>query len=95
MGNGNDSILEAYLFETNSLLEQLDSLVLAAEEKDSFSEEDVNTIFRIMHTIKGSSAMMEYKVSAGNKLKHRLTQIFADGKATLYLRKDILYVNLC
>lgn len=52
MGNGNDSILEAYLFETNSLLEQLDSLVLAAEEKDSFSEEDVNTIFRIMHTIK-------------------------------------------
>ena len=46
MGNGNDSILEAYLFETNSLLEQLDSLVLAAEEKDSFSEEDVNTIFR-------------------------------------------------
>ena len=26
MGNGNDSILEAYLFETNSLLEQLDSL---------------------------------------------------------------------
>ena len=36
MGNGNDSILEAYLFETNSLLEQLDSLVLAAEEKDSF-----------------------------------------------------------
>ncbi|WP_278598958.1 hypothetical protein [Bacteroides nordii] len=40
-------------------------------------------------------AMMKYKVSAGNKLKHRLTQIFADGKATLYLRKDILYVNLC
>ena len=40
-------------------------------------------------------AMMEYKVSAGNKLKRRLTQIFADGKATLYLRKDILYVNLC
>ena len=39
MGNGNDSILEAYLFETNSLLEQLDSLVLAAEEKDSRSEE--------------------------------------------------------
>ena len=60
MGNGTDSILEAYLFETNSLLEQLDSLVLAAEEKDSFSEEDVNTIFRIMHTVKGSSAMMEY-----------------------------------
>ena len=38
MGTGNDSILDAYLFETNSLLEQLDSLVLAAEQQDSFSE---------------------------------------------------------
>lgn len=38
---------------------------------------------------------MEYKVSAGNKLKRRLTQIFADSKTTLYLRIDILCVNLC
>ena len=75
MGNGNDSILEAYLFETNSLLEQLDSLVLAAEEKDSFSEEDVNTIFRIMHTIKGSSAMMEY--SSLMTIAHRAEDLFA------------------
>ena len=57
MGNGNDSILEAYLFETNSLLEQLDSLVLAAEEKDSFSEEDVNTIFRILDGVHDAEAV--------------------------------------
>ena len=31
MSTGNDSILEAYLYETNNLLEQLDSIVLAAE----------------------------------------------------------------
>lgn len=61
MSTGNDSILDAYLYETNTLLEQLDSIVLASEEKDTFSEEDINTIFRIMHTIKGSSAMMEYR----------------------------------
>ena len=52
MSTGNDSILDAYLYETNTLLEQLDSIVLASEEKDTFSEEDINTIFRIMHTIK-------------------------------------------
>ena len=47
MSTGNDSILDAYLYETNTLLEQLDSIVLASEEKDTFSEEDINTIFRI------------------------------------------------
>ena len=75
MSNGNDSILEAYLFETNSLLEQLDSIVLASEEKDSFSEDDVNTIFRIMHTIKGSSAMMEY--NSLMTIAHRAEDLFA------------------
>lgn len=75
MGTGNDSILDAYLFETNSLLEQLDSLVLAAEQKDSFSEEDVNTIFRIMHTIKGSSAMMEFHSLSG--IAHRTEDLFS------------------
>ena len=40
MSTGNDSILDAYLYETNTLLEQLDSIVLASEEKDTFSEED-------------------------------------------------------
>ena len=75
MSNSNDSILEAYLFETNSLLEQLDSIVLASEERDSFSEEDVNTIFRIMHTIKGSSAMMEF--NSLMTIAHRAEDLFA------------------
>ena len=52
MSTGNDSILDAYLFETNGLLEQLDSIVLAAEQQDTFSDDDINSIFRIMHTIK-------------------------------------------
>ena len=36
MSTGNESILDAFLYETNSLLEQLDSIVLAAEQQDSF-----------------------------------------------------------
>ena len=47
-----DSILDMYLYETNTLLEQLDGILLAAEEADTFSEDSVNEIFRIMHTIK-------------------------------------------
>lgn len=75
MSANNDSLLEAYLFETNSLLEQLDNLVLEAEEKDSFSEDDINTIFRIMHTIKGSSAMMEY--NSLMTIAHRVEDLFS------------------
>lgn len=75
MGTGNDSILEAFLYETNGLLEQLDSIVLAAEQEDTFSDEDINTIFRIMHTIKGSSAMMEY--DSLMTIAHRAEDLFA------------------
>ncbi len=55
-----NDMMEAYLYEMNTLLESLDEMVLGAEDRKTFSQEDVNEIFRIMHTIKGSSAMMEF-----------------------------------
>ena len=55
-----DNMLEMYLYETNTLLEQLDELLIEAEKNGDFTTNDVNEIFRIMHTIKGSSAMMEF-----------------------------------
>ncbi len=75
MSAGNDSILGAFLYETNSLLEQLDSIVLSAEQQEDFSEDDVNSIFRIMHTIKGASAMMEF--TAMMKIAHRAEDLFS------------------
>lgn len=74
MSNGNDSILDMYLYETNTLLEQLDGIVLSAEQADTFTQDDVNEIFRIMHTIKGSSAMMEFH-SLMN-IAHRIEDLF-------------------
>lgn len=73
MGSGND-ILDTYIYETNTLLEQLESIVLAAEKADTFSQDDVNEIFRIMHTIKGSSAMMEYDTLT--TISHRIEDLF-------------------
>lgn len=61
MDNMTDSLLETYLFETNSLLEQLDELLINAEKAGEFTSNDVNEIFRSMHTIKGSSAMLEFQ----------------------------------
>lgn len=71
---GNESILDTYLYETNTLLEQLDSIILAAEQADTFTEGDVNEIFRIMHTIKGASAMMEYE--SLTTVAHRIEDMF-------------------
>ena len=73
MGSGNE-ILDTYIYETNTLLEQLESIVLAAEKADTFSQDDVNEIFRIMHTIKGSSAMMEYDTLT--TISHRIEDLF-------------------
>lgn len=74
MGTGNESILDMYLYETNTLLEQLDGIVLAAETATEFTTDDVNEIFRIMHTIKGSSAMMEF--TSLMTVAHRIEDMF-------------------
>lgn len=74
MNNGMESMLDMYLFETNSLLEQLEGIMLEAEKAKSFTSDDINEIFRIMHTIKGSSAMMEFE--SLSKTAHRIEDLF-------------------
>ena len=69
-----NDILDMYIYETNTLLEQLENIVLDAEKENTFSEENVNEIFRIMHTIKGSSAMMEFDPLA--TVSHRIEDMF-------------------
>lgn len=74
MDNGLDNMLDMYLFETNTLLEQLDELLLEAEGADYFSADQINEIFRIMHTIKGSSAMMQF--NSLMTVAHRIEDMF-------------------
>lgn len=74
MDNGMDSMLDTYLYETNSLLDQLDEMLVADEKNGDFSSEDVNEIFRIMHTIKGSSAMMEF--GSLSSIAHHIEDLF-------------------
>ena len=74
MDNDMDSMLETYLFETNSLMDQLDELLLEAEKSKRFTVDNVNEIFRIMHTIKGSSAMMEF--GSLSTIAHHIEDLF-------------------
>lgn len=55
-----DPMQEIFIFETSQQLEQLDQSMMKTESVGSFSSEVINEIFRIMHTIKSSAAMMLY-----------------------------------
>lgn len=70
----NDPILEMYLFESSMLLNQLDEVLLLSEKEKYLSDENINEIFRIMHTVKGSSAMMEF--DALSYVSHKLEDLF-------------------
>ena len=70
----NESMLDIFIFETSQLIEQLEELILSNEKESCYSECVINEVFRIMHTIKGSSAMMTF----GNisKLAHAMEDLF-------------------
>lgn len=71
---GMEAMVDVYIFETTSLLEQLDEILLRTEKANEFTEDDINEIFRIMHTVKGSSAMMGFENL--QKLAHKGEDMF-------------------
>lgn len=69
-----EPMVEVFIYETRQFLEQLEQLALKSEQSGSFSTEDVNEIFRAMHTIKGSAAMMMF--NEVSTLAHSVEDIF-------------------
>ncbi|ROR27324.1 two-component system chemotaxis sensor kinase CheA [Mobilisporobacter senegalensis] len=76
----NEPMLEVFLFESAQLIEQLELDILSSDNKKCYTEAAINEIFRIMHTIKGSSAMMMFHEISG--LAHSIEDLF------YYLRED-------
>jgi len=54
----NDPMQEVFIFETSQQLEQMEQSVIKTEALGSYPSDTINEIFRIMHTIKSSAAMM-------------------------------------
>ena len=69
------AMLDVYLYETNSLFEQLDTILIRTEKSSTFLNEDINSIFRIMHTTKSSSSMMNLPDIA--TLMHSVEDLFS------------------
>jgi two-component system chemotaxis sensor kinase CheA len=73
-GSGRDQMLDMFIFEANQLIEQLEEIMLVTEKNGALDSSNINEIFRIMHTIKGSSAMMMYNHIS--KLAHSVEDLF-------------------
>lgn len=69
-----EPLLDLFILETSQQLEQLEQLILLSEQADEFANISVKEIFRIMHNIKGSSAMMLFKNIAS--LAHSMEDLF-------------------
>ena len=69
-----DQMFEIFLYETNGFLKQLEEILLQAETQPDELRNSVNEIFRIMHTIKSSSAMVG--LSDMSVLAHRMEDLF-------------------
>ncbi len=70
-----ESMLDIYLFETKELLDHLDEILMNCEKINRFDGDGVNEIFRIMHTVKGSSAMMQFESLA--HVSHKAEDLFS------------------
>ncbi len=73
-----ESMLDMFVYEMNQLIESLESTVLKAET--GFGQQDINEIFRVMHTIKGSAAMMMFDPMS--QTAHAIEDMF------FYLREE-------
>lgn len=75
MSNSMDKepMLDMFIFETRQLLEQLEQIIISSEKTNRI-ESSIDEIFRIMHTIKGSAAMMLFNNISN--LAHSLEDIF-------------------
>lgn len=69
-----EGMLDMFIFETEQGLETLENICLESRDVGAFDDDHVNEIFRIMHTIKGASAVMMYQNIT--TLSHKLEDVF-------------------
>lgn len=69
------AMLDIYRMETGQLVSELNRILMEAEKADHFKRDEINSIFRVMHTIKSSSAMMGLESLAD--MAHKIEDLFA------------------
>ncbi len=70
-----DDMLDTYLYENRELLNQLQGIVLAKRNDTHFDQISIHKMFRIMHTIKGSSGVMMH--DGITRVSHKLEDVLS------------------
>ncbi|MEX1030110.1 MAG: chemotaxis protein CheA [Paenibacillaceae bacterium] len=78
--SSSEAFREMFIFETIQLIGKLEQIILNSEKCNNLDTHAIDEIFRIMHTIKGSSSMMFYKHIA--LVTHSVEDVF------FYLRDE-------
>lgn len=73
--NADESMLDVYIYETQQLLQSLEDTLFTGESEKTLDSDQINEIFRIMHTIKGASSMLEFQEVT--KLAHIMEDMFS------------------
>ena len=71
---GMEAMLDVFVHETDTMLEELDEVLIVSEKAHNIDDDNINTIFRIPHTIKGSAAMMNFE--GMSNLAHSIEDVF-------------------
>lgn len=71
--NSNDKIVAAFIDESRELLQDLEGLLLDLEN-DPENRDNLDAVFRVMHTIKGSAGMVGY--DSVNQFTHQIEDAF-------------------
>ena len=90
MSDLKDSMMESYLYETSIQLEALEKIIIN-ESNTQFNSEEIDEIFRIMHTIKGASGMMSFNTVAS--LAHSAEDLFSSIRSMPEMKYD--YTLVC
>lgn len=85
-----EPLQDVFVFETSQLIEQLEQIILNGEKVNGL-ERNIDEIFRIMHTIKGASAMMCF--NSISLLTHSAEDLFYYLREHKPHRVDYIYLT--
>lgn len=72
--NITDQFRDLFIFETGKYLDEVDGILLETENQKKLTGEKIKVLFRIMHTVKSTAAMMGYQLLSA--FSHSLEDLF-------------------
>ena len=83
---------QKYVEEVNDMLNEMEEAILTLEQ-DPSNIDEINQVFRVMHTIKGTSAMYDFKTV--EKITHDVESIYSKIRDTQgSVSKDVSTLTL-